>query len=292
MAYYYRTTGASAAYDGQIEEYGSSAQKIKLGSSIRLGPIPNYEAASIRSGLDPDLDQDHYQPLTPYAITNARLRQIEARDRRVKLWIRILKFLERVLSLILSILTLIPLVMTLVKFFQTKNIYYTVDGTQRTAWAENSITWYTYLYAAVAGLSSLFNAAIILAYVVGVRRANAVEAVASKWEYLVQGSQIVVWAVSAGIYRYGREPVDGKFWDLWGWTCSQDAAALQAVVDYVDFEKYCGMQTASFNLGISNVAQAVLALVLYAFAFVRVRSKKQVRRAHARYDEAREPLRS
>lgn len=120
MAYYYRTTGASAAYDGQIEEYGSSAQKIKLGSSIRLGPIPNYEAASIRSGLDPDLDQDHYQPLTPYAITNARLRQIEARDRRVKLWIRILKFLERVLSLILSILTLIPLVMTLVKFFQTK----------------------------------------------------------------------------------------------------------------------------------------------------------------------------
>lgn len=68
------------------------------------------------------------------------------------------------------------------------------------------------------------------------------EAVASKWEYLVQGSQIVIWAVSAGIYRYGREPVDGKFWDLWGWTCSQDAAALQAVVDDVDFEKYCGMQ--------------------------------------------------
>jgi len=211
MAYYDGNAGASTAYDGQREEYSSSAQKIKLGSSIRLGPIPNYEAASIRSGLDPDLDQDHYQPLTPYAITDARLQQIEAHDRRVKLWIRILTFLERVLSLVLSIPTLIPLVMTLVKFFQTKDIYYTVDGTQRTAWAENSITLYTYLYAAVAGISSLFNAAIILAYIVGVRRANAVEAVASKWEYLVQGSQIVVWAVSAGIYRYGREPVDGKF---------------------------------------------------------------------------------
>jgi len=65
------------------------------------------------------------------------------------------------------------------------------------------------------------------------------------------------------------------------WSCS-----------WHDWADSLGPQTASFNLGISNVAQAVLALVLYAFAFVRVRSKKQVRRAHARYDEAREPLRS
>lgn len=53
-----------------------------------------------------------------------------------------------------------------------------------------------------------------------------------------------------------------------------------------------GPQTASFNLGISNVAQAVLALVLYIFVYVRVRSKKRVQRAQAHYDEAREPLRS
>ncbi|KAI6909717.1 hypothetical protein KC318_g15415 [Hortaea werneckii] len=278
----------SAAYAGQAEDYGNSAQNIKFESNIRLEPIPNYETASVQSGLN----HDNYQPLTPYAITNAELQRKEAHDRRVKIWIRILKFLERILSLILSILILIPLVMTLVKFFQTRDIYFTVDGMQRTAWAKNSITWYTYLYTAVAGVSCLFNAAIILAYISSVRRANAVGDVASKWEYLVQGSQIVVWAVSAGIYRYGREPVDGKFRDLWGWTCSQDAAALQAVVDDVDFEKYCGLQTVSFNLGISNVAQAVLALVLYIFVFVRVRSKKRVQRAHARYDEAREPLRS
>ncbi|KAI7212236.1 hypothetical protein KC333_g7237 [Hortaea werneckii] len=279
---------ASAASAGQGEDYGNSAQKIKLGSNIRLEPIPSYETASVQSGLN----HDHYQPLTPYAIPDAELQRIEARDRRVKLWIRTLKFLERILSLILSILTLIPLVMTLVKFFHTRDIYFTVDGTQRTAWAQDSRVWYTYLYMAVAGISCLFNTAIMLAYTTSVRRANAVGDVASRWEYLVQGLQIVVWAVSAGIYRYGREPVDGKFRDLWGWTCSQDAAALQAVVDDVDFEKYCGLQTASFNLGISNVAQAVLALVLYIFVFVRVRSKKRVQRAHARYDEAREPLRS
>ncbi|RMY76715.1 hypothetical protein D0863_01786 [Hortaea werneckii] len=288
MAYYDRTAGASAAYTGRGEEHRDPAQHTKLGANIRLEPVPNYETASVRSGLN----HDHYQPLTPYAIPDAELQRIEARDRRVKLWIRILKFLERIISLTLSILTLIPLVMTLVKFFQTRDIYFTVDGTQRTAWAKNSITWYTYLYTAVAGISCLFNTAIILAYISGVRRANAVGDVASKWEYLVQGSQIVVWAVSAGIYRYGREPVDGKFRDLWGWTCSQDAAALQAVMDDVDFEKYCGLQTASFNLGISNVAQAVLALVLYIFVFLRVRSKKRVQRAYARYDEAREPFRS
>ncbi|KAI6805545.1 hypothetical protein KC367_g2237 [Hortaea werneckii] len=288
MAYHDRAARASAGHTGQWEGHKDLSQHIKVGSSIRLEPIPNYETASVGPGMN----HDRYQPLTPFVTTDARLQQIEARDRRVKLWIRLLKFLERLLSLILSILTLIPLVMTLVKFFQTKNIYYSVDGTQRTAWAENSIVWYTYLYTAVAGISCLFNTSTILAYIVGVRRANAVEDVASKWEYLVQGAQIVVWAVSAGIYRYGREPVDGKFRDLWGWTCSQDAAALQAVVDDVDFEKYCGMQTASFNLGISNVAQAVLALILYSFAFVRTRSKKQAQRAHARYDEAREPLRS
>ncbi|KAI7551467.1 hypothetical protein KC331_g2531 [Hortaea werneckii] len=288
MAYYDMTAGASAAYTGRGEEHKDPARQVKLGSNIRLEPIPSYETASVRSGLK----DDYYQPLTPYAITDAELQRIEARDRRMKIWIRILKFLERILSLILSILTLIPLVMTLIKFLQTRDIYFTVDGTQRTAWAKNSITWYTYLYTAVAGISCLFNAAVILTYISGVQRANAVGDVASKWEYLVQGSQIIVWAVSAGIYRYGREPVDGKFRDLWGWTCSQDAAALQAAVDDVNFGKYCGLQTASFNLGISNVAQAVLALVLYIFVFVRVRSKERVQRVHARYDEAREPLRS
>ncbi|GAB1736194.1 hypothetical protein NU219Hw_g6868t1 [Hortaea werneckii] len=238
MVYYKTMAGASAAYTGRREEHKDPVQHVKLGSNIRLEPIPNYETASVRSGLS----HDHYQPLTPYAIPDAHLQRIEARDSRVKLWIRILKFLERILSLVLSVLTLIPLVMTLVKFFQTKDIYFTVDGTQRTAWAKNSITWYTYLYTAVAAISCLFNTAIILAYISGVRRANAMVDVASKWEYLVQGSQVVVWAVSAGIYRYGREPVDGKFRDLWGWTCSQDALAMQAVVDDVDFEKYCGLQ--------------------------------------------------
>jgi hypothetical protein len=110
----------------------------------------------------------------------------------------------------------------------------------------------------------------------------------SYWTYAVWTVQIVVWAVSAGVYRYGREPVDGKFKDLWGWTCSFGARELQDVLPSVEFARYCRIQTTSFYSGVVNVGMGVLTFVIFLYAMRRRRNKK--RRLRMGTDGATEDL--
>ena len=203
-----------------------------------LKPMFTNDTTSMHSNLS----DEYYRPVASHSLPDRELLRLESDDRRLKQRIRVLKLISRIIAAALSAITLVPLVMTLVKYFQTKNVYYTVDGTRRTAWAAGTIAWYSYVYTAVAAVSFVLNAAILIAYARGVKQANAVGKVNSYWGYLVQIGHVIVWAVSAGIYRYGKEPVNGKFRDLWGWTCSTAADELQAVVTDVDFGKFCTIQ--------------------------------------------------
>lgn len=142
---------------------------------------------------------------------------MQAADQRLKQRIRILKLISRVVAFIISLVTLVPLAMTVAKFLLTKDEQFTVNGQERTAWAADSITWYTFMYFGVSLISCLFNFAILVAYWRGVKQANNVASIASWWSHTVLVGHVLIWIVSAAIYRYGREPVDGKFRDLWGW---------------------------------------------------------------------------
>lgn len=65
----------------------------------------------------------------------------------------------------------------------------------------------------------------------------------SHWTHLQHAAEIAVWIVSVAIYRYGKEPDElGKFTDLWGWTCSPAARAIQDEVPNVEFGRYCTVQ--------------------------------------------------
>jgi ABC-type glycerol-3-phosphate transport system permease component len=138
-------------------------------------------------------------------------------DQRLKSRIRVLKLVSRIVALVLSLATLIPLATTLTKFFETKSELIVVDGQERTAWAKGSRAWYTYMYFGVALTSFVFDLAIVVAYCRGVKKANKVAGVAVWWSTAVQVGHVVIWILSAAIYRYGKEPVGGKFRDLWGW---------------------------------------------------------------------------
>jgi hypothetical protein len=98
----------------------------------------------------------------------------------------------RVIALIMSITTLVPITMTLVKFLLTKNTTFVVDGKERTAWAADTITWYTYMYFGVSLISATFNLAIVIAYCRGVKKANNVADVASWWGYIVLLGHVAV----------------------------------------------------------------------------------------------------
>lgn len=132
--------------------------------------------------------------------------------------------------------------------FETRDQTLTVDGAYRTAWAADTITWYTYLYFGVATVTLILNAAILASYCCcgrgdGVRAANAAARVEGWWATLQHVAELCVWIASVAIYRYGREPdAEGKFRDLWGWTCSAAAEDIQAQVTNVDFGMYCQVQ--------------------------------------------------
>jgi ABC-type glycerol-3-phosphate transport system permease component len=183
--------------------------------NAHLKPMPNaqvyaYSGASYTS-------QDPYKPVAsdPYQSDAFTIQQ--ATDDRLKYRIRILKLISRVVALILSVTTLAPLAMTLAKFFSTKDTLFVVNGQQRTAWAHDSITWYTYMYFGVSLVSFVFNLVIVAAYWRGIQKANNVASVASWWSTTVLVGHVLVWVVSAALYRYGKEPVNEKFRDLWGW---------------------------------------------------------------------------
>jgi hypothetical protein len=170
--------------------------------------------------------------------------RLKAHDRDLKRRIRVLKVASRILAVILSIATLIPLLMTIAKYVSTRNSTYTVDGQTRTAWARNTITAYTYSYAAIIGTSLVLNTAVLCGYCRknGIRSANRVSKIATTWTWSVIAVDIVMLGISVSVYRYGKEPVDGKFRDLWGWTCSSAARDLQGVLTSVDFDYHCTVQ--------------------------------------------------
>lgn len=183
--------------------------------NVYAKPMHKAQASSYSYALNSG--DDTYRLIAPDASLSEEYNKSQASDQRLKYRIRVLKLVSRVIALIMSITTLVPITMTLVKFLLTKNTTFVVNGKERTAWAADTITWYTYMYFGVSLISAVFNLAIVVAYCRGVKKANNVADVASWWGYIVLLGHVVVWIVSVAIYRYGKEPVAGKFRDLWGW---------------------------------------------------------------------------
>jgi hypothetical protein len=116
------------------------ADRFYSPGDVNLKPMQVASTTSVNSAYS-----DTYNPLPYGSAQTIELQQLEQDDQALKHRIRILKVVSRVLALLLSAATLVPLVMTIVKFLQTKNVYFNVHGQERTAWAEGTKTWYTYL---------------------------------------------------------------------------------------------------------------------------------------------------
>ena len=60
---------------------------------------------------------------------------------------------------------------------------------------------------------------------------------------------LVVWSVAAAMYRNEKDK-DGKNSDLWGWTCSAGAKAIQKeFVGEIDFDRFCDVQVSVERIG-------------------------------------------
>jgi hypothetical protein len=259
--------------------------------NINLKPIP-YAAASPAPS---EYSQGYYKPVAPSPQLDAETEYLRTQDSKIKKRIRNLRIVSRTLAVLLSGATLAPITMTLVKFFQTRNEYMVVDGEERTAWASGTIAWYTYMYFGISLVSFILNFIILVSYCCGVKNANKAAKIATWWNGVVLGAHVVVWAISVAIYRYGREPVDGRFVDLWGWTCSEAANAIQSQITNINFEQYCSIQVCMLQMSsfVPSLTKCIDDFFLYRNCQHRRRYSQcdniHLRhRAHALEEEARE----
>ncbi|KAM0723564.1 hypothetical protein Q7P37_000551 [Cladosporium fusiforme] len=233
--------------------------------------------------LENGTESEPYKQVPRYPNYDNNMVPLETNDKRLKYRIRVLRLISRILALGISTATLVPLIMTLVKFLRTKDVYFLVNGKERTAWPQDPITWYTWMYFGVSLISFVFNLGTIIAYCKGTDKANSISSIASWWTTAVLVGHVIVWAVGTVLYRYGKEPVKGKFRDLWGWTCSPAAFAIQSSVTNIDFRQYCTIQSVSFYTGIVNVATGILSAFIFLLAVIRFRSKKRLQRLQSHH---------
>jgi hypothetical protein len=183
----------------------------------------------------------------------------------------------------ISVGVFVPITLTLHKFITTQNVYHDVvhpDGTtvNRTAWAKDTKVWPTWMYFLVAGISLVLNLSIVISYCFGgVKHANRAAVVATTFTWIVMVGNLIVWGVAASLYRTEKDK-DGKSNDLWGWTCSPAARAIQKEFKTeVDFDRFCNVQSVSWYIGLVQVAAAILTVIIYIFVLVRMKTKKKLK---------------
>lgn len=131
------------------------------------------------------------------------------------------------------------------------------------------------------------NLGTLLGYICGTKSANYAASVGSVFNYTIMAANLIVWIVTAGIYKYEKEVLtDGLHRDLWGWSCSTAADALQnAFVDEVPFDKYCTVQSGSWYAGLVHIGALVLGVVITLMAGRRRTTKGAVKRRTQDYEE-------
>ncbi|KAH7138224.1 hypothetical protein B0J11DRAFT_450246 [Dendryphion nanum] len=222
-------------------------------------------------------------PPSPYSADEfQKAKAVQIEDEHLKSKIRRLRLLSRILAFALSIAVFVPITLTLHKFLTTKDIYHEVvlpsgQTVTRTAWAKNSKTWPTWMYFLIAGIALLLNLIIIIAYLFGgVKHANRAAYLTTTFTTIVMLGNVGVWIAAATLYRTEKDK-NGKSNDLWGWTCSPAAQAIQKeFVAEVDFERFCNVQSVSWYIGLVQAGSALLTIVIWVLVLMRNKSKKRV----------------
>jgi hypothetical protein len=208
---------------------------------------------------------------------------------KLKKRIRFLRIIQRIVACLISIAALVPIAMTLHKYLTTKDVFLVAPtptgGTvNRTAWTAQPKTWPTYVFFSTAVVSLTIHLGVLLGYCCSIRTSNILDTVGTWVVSIELSAQLILWIVVSAIYKYQSEKVEnGRHNDLWGWTCSGPAQAIQNTFeDVIQFGTFCDIQSAGWYAGLVQIGAIVLALVIMLLAWRRKKSKKAVRRSAIR----------
>jgi len=244
-----------------------------MASSYYNGGVPQQAQPALLGASKPEQYHHSYEKV-PSPYVGEFPADVE-KDQLFKKRIRILKFVARTGTACLSVIVLAFMVQTVVKYESTKNTQ--VNG--RTPWAKNTKTWPTLMLLGISAASTIINLCILIAYCFrSQKNANRISTMSSIFSGFVFAGHVVVWATTAGVYRYTFFHLGNH--DIWGWTCSDTADKIQAEFqNIVDFNHFCNSNTNSWYISIAQAAFEIFTLVAYIFAFRRLQHRRKMKRA-------------
>ena len=163
---------------------------------------------------------------------NDRLKQ--RKYQKLKRYLRIGKTVVQAISTLLSAIMFGAMAFLTIKFYETQNE--TRGG--RTAWPKHSKLWPTYMLLIGAGLTLIVSIITLISYCWFLKKAKR----SWKLTVLKYAIHLGAWAIITILYRYEKN-ANGSNNDLWGWTCSEEADAIQGEFnDVVGFSSLCNLQ--------------------------------------------------
>ena len=167
-----------------------------------------------------------------HTTPNDRLKQ--RRYQKLKRYLRIGKAIVQAISTLLSAIMFGAMVFVSIKYYDSRNE--TRGG--RTAWPKHPKLWPTLMLLVGAGITLIVSIITLISYCCFLKKAKR------SWKFTVlkYAIHLGAWAIITILYRYEKD-VHGSDNDLWGWTCSEEAAAIQAEFnDVVGFGSLCNLQ--------------------------------------------------
>ena len=174
----------------------------------------------------------------PPKISNPASRLRQRKFQKLKRYLRIVQSATSVMSSLFSVIMFAIMIYVSMKFQSTKSI---IRG-GRDAWPKHPKLWPTIMLLVASGVTLLLSTITLLSYCFCFKTAR------QSWKLTIikYVIHILVWAAVTILYRYEKS-LHGNDNDLWGWSCSQKAKAIQGEFNgVVDFSSLCTVQASSF----------------------------------------------
>ena len=169
---------------------------------------------------------------TSHTTLNDRLKQ--RKYQKLKRYLRLGKAIVQAISTLLSAIMFGAMLFLSIKYYDTRQE--TRGG--RTAWPKHPKLWPTFMLLIGAGITLIVSIMTLISYCWFLKKSKG----SWKLTVLKYAIHLGAWAIITILYRYEKD-VHGSDNDLWGWTCSEKAAAIQTEFnDVVGFSSLCNLQ--------------------------------------------------
>ncbi|MCJ1287699.1 hypothetical protein MMC26_007051 [Xylographa opegraphella] len=231
--------------------------------------VPTFEKVPIVQVTDIEKSPAHsdnaQSPMSP------QYQKLLEEDLIIKRRVRVLRFVSRLTSTALSAYMVGSMAFALSMYFTTRDR--TISGGGH-PWAPDTVLWPSYMVLAIATVTMLMNLITMCFYCCGVDAANKSSRIMGYLGYLVVAVHVVVWAVTAGLFKMANV---GN--DLWGFSCGPNADAIQdQVQSFLNFNNLCMIQTGTWVVTIIETISYLLLITIYIYAARRALRKRQLKK--------------